>query len=89
MNLECMDLNLYENRYLTPQDFLENVDRIVHNAEVRIYEDPERFHRAPRLQVGVRAHVGPRKAEAAREEGAEARAETTGRIGCGGIQWRR
>ncbi|EAU82409.1 ATPase with bromodomain-containing protein [Coprinopsis cinerea okayama7 len=46
MDLDKMHSELYKGRYLTPQHFLEDVRRIVHNAEVFQNEDSDRFHKA-------------------------------------------
>ncbi|EJF60052.1 AAA-domain-containing protein [Dichomitus squalens LYAD-421 SS1] len=46
MDLERMNVELYKGRYLTPDDFLDDIRKIVHNASVRINEDPERLFRA-------------------------------------------
>ncbi|KAI0337338.1 AAA-domain-containing protein [Trametopsis cervina] len=46
MDLERMHLNLYRDRYLTPDEFLNDIRKIVHNASVRVEEDPERLFRA-------------------------------------------
>ncbi|THU83079.1 AAA-domain-containing protein [Dendrothele bispora CBS 962.96] len=46
MDLERMHTELYRGRYLTPGDFLTDVQKIVHNAEIRAYEDLDRYHKA-------------------------------------------
>ncbi len=46
MDLERMNVELYKGRYLTLEDFLDDIRKIVHNAGVRINEDPERLFRA-------------------------------------------
>jgi hypothetical protein len=40
MDLERMHIDFYKGRYLTPQDFLDDVSKIVHNAGIRMGEDP-------------------------------------------------
>lgn len=57
MDLERMHLELYKNRYLTPHDFLDDVGKMVHNAEVRMYEDPERLHRAQAMYTATEVSV--------------------------------
>src|ERR1700691_6341027 len=42
MDLERMHIDLYKGKYLTPQDFLDDIGKIVHNAGVRMDEDPDR-----------------------------------------------
>ncbi|TRM68712.1 hypothetical protein BD626DRAFT_394810 [Schizophyllum amplum] len=46
IDLERMHTELYRGRYLTPQDFLDDVGRIVRNANSRQHEDLERLHKA-------------------------------------------
>ncbi|KAH0839530.1 AAA-domain-containing protein [Lanmaoa asiatica] len=46
MDLERMHMDLYKGKYLTPQDFLDDIHKIVHNADVRVNEDHERLHKA-------------------------------------------
>nr|VWP00373.1 Threonine dehydratase (EC (Threonine deaminase) [Ganoderma boninense] len=46
MDLERMHVELYKGRYLMLEDFLDDIRKIVHNASVRINEDPERLFRA-------------------------------------------
>jgi hypothetical protein len=55
MDLERMHADLYKRKYLTPQDFIDNVQKIVHNAEVRIEEDPERLYKVQAMLT--MAHV--------------------------------
>lgn len=37
---------LYKGHYLTPQSFMDDVGKIVHNADVRSHEDVDRLHKA-------------------------------------------
>lgn len=46
MDLERMHMDLYKGKYLTPQDFVEDIHKIVHNAASRVNEDIDRFHKA-------------------------------------------
>ena len=46
MDLERVHVELYRNKYLTPFDFLHDIRKIVHNAEVCAIDDLERLHRA-------------------------------------------
>lgn len=40
MDLERMHVDLYKGKYLTPHDFLEDINKIVFNAAARVYQDP-------------------------------------------------
>ena len=53
MDLERMHVVLHKNRYLTPQDFLDDVGKIVHNAIVCQSEDLERLHRAQAMYTAT------------------------------------
>ncbi|KAF7319574.1 AAA-domain-containing protein [Mycena chlorophos] len=46
IDLERMHTYLYKGRYITPDDFLEDVRKIVHDAATRQEEDIERLYRA-------------------------------------------
>ncbi len=46
VDLERMHIDLYRDKYLTPEEFLNDIRKIVHNANVRVEEDPERLYRA-------------------------------------------
>ncbi|KAJ2934730.1 hypothetical protein H1R20_g2371, partial [Candolleomyces eurysporus] len=46
MDLDKMHGELYKGYYLTPQDFLDDVGKMVHNADVRAHEDLDRLHKA-------------------------------------------
>jgi hypothetical protein len=46
MDLERMHVDLYKGKYLSPQDFLGDILRIVHNAEIRQHEDLDRLYKA-------------------------------------------
>ncbi|KAI0269336.1 hypothetical protein BC834DRAFT_820278 [Gloeopeniophorella convolvens] len=53
MDLERMHVELHKNRYLTPQDFLNDVGKMVHNAVVCHQEDLERLHRAQAMYTAT------------------------------------
>ncbi|KIJ58849.1 hypothetical protein HYDPIDRAFT_33761 [Hydnomerulius pinastri MD-312] len=57
MDLERMHMDLYKGKYLTPQDFLDDVLKIVHNANVRVYEDNERLHKAQAMLTAAEVSV--------------------------------
>ncbi|KAF9648633.1 AAA-domain-containing protein [Thelephora ganbajun] len=46
MDLERVHVELYRNKYLTPLNFLHDIRKIVHNAEVCAIDDLERLHKA-------------------------------------------
>ena len=46
MDLERVHVELYRNKYLTPFDFLHDIQKIVHNAEVCAMDDLDRLHKA-------------------------------------------
>lgn len=46
MDLERVHVELYRNKYLTPFDFLQDIRKIVHNAEVCAIDDLERLYKA-------------------------------------------
>ncbi|CDO76348.1 hypothetical protein BN946_scf185011.g12 [Trametes cinnabarina] len=57
MDLERMNVELYKSRYLTPEDFLDDIRKIVHNANVRINEDPERLFRAQAMLTAAEVSI--------------------------------
>ncbi|KAJ3919367.1 AAA-domain-containing protein [Lentinula edodes] len=46
MDLEKMHELLYKDRYLTPEEFLADVRKIVHNAAMYSHRDPDRHYKA-------------------------------------------
>ena len=46
MDLERVHVELYRNKYLTPFDFLQDIRKIAHNAEVCAINDLERLYKA-------------------------------------------
>jgi ATPase family AAA domain-containing protein 2 len=57
MDLERMHVELHKNRYLTPQDFLHDVGKMVHNAVVCQSEDLERLHRAQAMYTATEVSI--------------------------------
>lgn len=57
MDLERMHVDLYKGKYLTPQDFLDDVEKIVHNAEVRMDEDPDRLFKAQAMLTAAQVSI--------------------------------
>ncbi|OJT10605.1 hypothetical protein TRAPUB_12904 [Trametes pubescens] len=57
MDLERMNVELYKSRYLTPDDFLDDIRKIVHNANVRINEDPDRLFRAQAMLTAAEVSI--------------------------------
>ena len=53
MDLERMHVDLYKGKYLTPQYFLDDILKIVHNATVRVNEDGERLHKARAMLIAA------------------------------------
>jgi hypothetical protein len=57
MDLEKMQTDLFKGRYITPQDFLEDVYKMVHNAEIRAHEDLERLHKAQAMYTAAEVSI--------------------------------
>ncbi|EMD41130.1 hypothetical protein CERSUDRAFT_111699 [Gelatoporia subvermispora B] len=57
MDLERMHVDLYRGKYLTPEDFLDDIRKIVHNANVRAYEDSERLYRAQAMLTAAEVSI--------------------------------
>ncbi|KAI0078819.1 AAA-domain-containing protein [Panus rudis PR-1116 ss-1] len=57
MDLEIMHSDLYRSKYLTPDDFLDDLRKIVHNADVRAHEDPERLLRAQAMYTAAEVSI--------------------------------
>ncbi|RPD55097.1 AAA-domain-containing protein [Lentinus tigrinus ALCF2SS1-7] len=57
MDLERMNVELYKGRYLTPDDFIDDIRKIVHNASVRAHEDPERLFRAQAMLTAAEVSI--------------------------------
>lgn len=57
MDLERMHAELFKGRYLTPQDFLDDVGKIVHNADVRSHEDLDRLYKAQAMFTAAQVSI--------------------------------
>ena len=57
MDLERMQHDLFKGRYITPRDFLEDVYKMVHNAEIRAHEDQERLHKAQAMYTAAEVSI--------------------------------
>ncbi|KAI0751701.1 AAA-domain-containing protein [Daedaleopsis nitida] len=57
IDLERMNVELYRGRYLTPDDFLRDIHKIVENAQIRINEDPERLFRAQAMFTAAEVSI--------------------------------
>ena len=57
MDLERMHADLYKGKYVVPQDFLDDVQKIVHNADIRMQEDPERFYKAQAMLTAAQVSI--------------------------------
>lgn len=57
MDLERMHLDLYKDKYLTPQNFLDDIRKIVHNATVCAHVDGDRLHKAQAMLTAAEMSV--------------------------------
>ena len=57
MDLERMHTELFKGRYLTPQDFLDDVGKMVHNANVRAQYDLDRLHKAQAMFTAAQVSI--------------------------------
>lgn len=57
MDLERMHAELFKGRYLIPQDFLDDIGKIVHNANVRSHEDLDRLYRAQAMFTAAQVSI--------------------------------
>lgn len=57
MDLERMHIDLYRDKYLTPQEFLEDIHKIVHNAAVRQHEDLDRLYKAQAMLTATEVSI--------------------------------
>lgn len=57
MDLERMHTELFKGRYLTPQDFLDDVGKMVHNANVRSQYDLDRLHKAQAMFTAAQVSI--------------------------------
>jgi len=57
MDLERMHSDLFRGRYLTPQDFMDDIGKIVHNADVRSNEDADRLYKAQAMFTAAQVSI--------------------------------
>ncbi|EJD00736.1 AAA-domain-containing protein [Fomitiporia mediterranea MF3/22] len=57
VDLETMSVDLYKGKFLTPSMFLEEVGKMVYNAEVRAYEDRDRLYKAQAMYTATEVSV--------------------------------
>ncbi|KAI6106156.1 AAA-domain-containing protein [Pisolithus croceorrhizus] len=57
IDLERMHIDLYKDKYLTPQDFLDDIRKIVHNATVCAHVDGDRLHKAQAMLTAAEMSV--------------------------------
>ena len=57
MDLERMQTELFKGRYLIPKDFLDDVGKILWNAEVRQHEDLDRLHKAQAMFTAAEVSI--------------------------------
>lgn len=84
MDLERMHVDLYRGKYLTIQDILEDIHKIVENAATRQHEDLDRLYKAqamltaaevsmhdfdPQLRLECKRATTPRGEEEGQREG--------------------
>ena len=52
-----MHAELFKGRYLTPQDFLDDIGKMVHNANVLSHEDSDRLYRAQAMFTAAQVSI--------------------------------
>lgn len=57
MDLERMHSELFKGSYLTPRDFLDDIAKILHNADVRAYEDMDRLYKAQAMFTAAQVSI--------------------------------
>lgn len=57
VDLESINVDLYKGKYLTPNMFLEEIGKIVFNAEVRAYEDRDRLNKAQAMYTAAQVSI--------------------------------
>ncbi|KAF8075816.1 AAA-domain-containing protein [Lyophyllum atratum] len=57
VDLEKMHSDLFKGRYLTPQDFLDDVGKMVHNANARSHEDLDRLYKAQAMFTAAQVSI--------------------------------
>ncbi|KAE9403807.1 AAA-domain-containing protein [Gymnopus androsaceus JB14] len=57
MDLERMHENLYKDRYLTPNEFLEDIKKVVHNAAMYSHRDPDRHYKAQAMLTATEVSI--------------------------------
>lgn len=57
VDLEKMHSELFKGRYLTTQDFMDDIGKIVHNAKIRANEDMDRFYKAQAMFTAAQVSI--------------------------------
>ena len=57
VDLETINTDLYKGKFLTPQMFLEEIQKMVHNAQVREYEDRDRLNKALAMYTAAEVSI--------------------------------
>jgi len=57
IDLERIHFDLYKAKYLTPQEFLDDIGKMVFNAEVRRYEDSDRLFKAQAMYTAAQVSI--------------------------------
>lgn len=57
VDLETMHVDLYKGKFLTPTMFLEEVGKMVYNAEVRAHQDRDRLYKAQAMYTAAEVSI--------------------------------
>ncbi|KAG5635659.1 hypothetical protein H0H81_010495 [Sphagnurus paluster] len=57
VDLERMHSELFKGRYLTPSDFLDDIGKMVHNANARQHEDLDRLYKAQAMFTAAQVSI--------------------------------
>lgn len=57
VDLESINVDLYKGKYLTPNMFLDEIGKIVYNAEIRAYEDRDRLNKAQAMYTAAQVSI--------------------------------
>ena len=57
MDLERMHVDLYKGKYLTPQDFLDDIGKIVHNTDIMRNMDQDRLFKAQAMFTAAQVSI--------------------------------
>lgn len=57
VDLESINVDLYRGKYPTPNMFLDELGKIVYNAEIRAYEDRDRLNKAQAMYTAAQVSI--------------------------------